>query len=354
MLAILFIPIFLAVIASLFVDEPLRTYAERQLNEHIKGYTFHIGALDFHPLGFSVDLERVTVIQNDHPDPPVAELAKWHASIHWRELLSGHLVSDQYIDRPIVHVTRPQAAQEVQGGPIEENAWQEALFAIYPLRINEFHIFNGDITYRENRTSKPLHLSQVNFEAGNIRNIRSKPSQYPSEVHLDAVIFDRGRLQLDGHVDFLAEPSMALNADLSLHDISLADLLPVTAQHQVHLSQGLLSAEGHLHFAPTVQIVRLKTLTMRDAKLDFVHAAQTQKREQETGKKVIHAADQAANHPTLLLRIDQGVIENSEFGFVNQATDPAYRVFLTNTDMTFENWSNQLSEGTAVVKVKDS
>ncbi len=46
------------------------------------------------------------------------------------------------------------------------------------------------------------------------------------------------------------------------------------------------------------------------------------------------------------------MIDNSEFGFVNTATNPEYRVFLTGTDIYVENWSNQLSEGTAIVKLR--
>jgi hypothetical protein len=63
----------------------------------------------------------------------------------------------------------------------------------------------------------------------------------------------------------------------------------------------------------------------------------------------LKVAEQAANHPTLLVRIDRGRIENSELGFVNQATTPAYRMFISETDIDLENWSNQLSEGTARV-----
>ena len=349
--AIFLILIVLIGIASLFIDLPLRDYAERQLNQRVAGYSFHIGALDFHLIGLSLDLEQVKVIQNDHPDPPVAELAKWHASIHWRELLSGHLVSDQWVDHPIIHFTRPQAAKEVQDDPANTKQWQEAILAIYPLEINEFAINHGDITYRENATSKPLHISDLNVRAGNIRNIRSRPQQYPSTVQIDAVVFDRGHFHLDGGADFLAEPTMAFNADLTVTDLPLADLLPLTAQHQVHLSQGVLSAEGHVEYAPTVQQVRFTTLTVRDVKGDFVHAAETHEKEKRTGRKVAEAADRAANHPTLLLRIDHGNIENSEFGFVNKATDPPYRVFITGTDIELENWSNQLSEGTAIVRL---
>ncbi len=108
--------------AMSFIDEPLRTYAERQLNSHLAGYTFRIGTLDFHPIGLSLDLENVIVLQDARQDPPLAHIEEWHASIHWEALLSGHLVSDHIIDRPVIHFTRPQAAQEIQDAPAQRRA----------------------------------------------------------------------------------------------------------------------------------------------------------------------------------------------------------------------------------------
>jgi hypothetical protein len=350
------IPVALLLILGLavaFIDEPLRAYAERELNRRVDGYTFHIGKLDFHPIGLSIDLQDVTVVQTDHPDPPVAQLAKWHASVHWRELLSGHLVSDQSIDHPVLHITRPQAAKEAKDDvPVEKRGWQDAVLAVYPLKINEFTITDGDVTYRENSASKPLHISQLNFRATNIRNVRSKPDEYPSDVHLDAVVFDKGRVTLDGRADFLSEPHMGLNTDINLKDVELVNVLPLTAQRQVQLTQGVMSTNGHVEYSPRTQVVRLKNLNLRDVKLDFVHAAASAPKEKDTGRKVAQTADTVVNHPKLLLRIDKGMIDNSEFGFVNKATNPQYRVFLTGTDIYLENWSNQLSEGTAIVRLR--
>ena len=350
------IPIVLLLIIGLavaFIDEPLRAYAERELNRRVEGYTFHIGKLDFHPIGLSIDLEDVTVVQTDHPDPPIAQLTKWHASVHWRELLSGHLVSDQSIDHPVLHITRPQAAKEAKDDvPVEKRGWQDAIFAVYPLQINEFTISDGDITYRENSAAKPLHVSQLNFRATNIRNVRSKPDEYPSDVHLDAVVFDEGRLALDGRADFLSEPYMGMNTDISLDGIELVNVLPLTAQRQIQLTQGVMSTNGHVEYSPRTQVVQLKTLNLRDVKLDFIHAVASAPKEKDTGRKVARTADTVANHPKLLLRIDKGMIDNSEFGFVNKATNPEYRVFLTGTDIYLENWSNQLSEGTAIVRLR--
>ena len=50
------------------------------------------------------------------------------------------------------------------------------------------------------------------------------PIEYPSDIHIDAVVFEKGRVQLDGHADFFAEPTMAVKADLTLTDIELADV----------------------------------------------------------------------------------------------------------------------------------
>ena len=67
--------------ASLFIDEPLRRYLERQMNARLQGYAMHIGALDVHPFGVSVELEDVSLTQDAHPDPPVARVPQLSASV---------------------------------------------------------------------------------------------------------------------------------------------------------------------------------------------------------------------------------------------------------------------------------
>jgi Domain of Unknown Function (DUF748) len=337
------------VIAASFLDEPLRAYAEREMNQRLPAYTIHIGALDLHPLALSLDLEDVVVRQKDNPDPPLAAIATIHGSLQWSALFRGRLVTDERIDHPVIHFTRPQAAKEVEAPPEQKQSWQEALFAMQEVQINEVRITNGDVTYRETASAKPMHISELNVKAENIRNVRSKAHEYPSDLHIDAVVFEKGKFTLDGHADFFAEPSAAVNADLSLSDIDLAALQPLAAQHQVHLSQGRLSADGHVEYAPTVQEARLRTFALHDLKGDFVHTAKAEKKVKETGKKAAQVAKQAANHPTLLLRIDQGKIQNSEFGVVNQAASPSYRIFISETNIDLHNWSNQLSEGVAKV-----
>src|SRR3989442_13847922 len=104
-------------------DEALRQYAEGKMNRALKGHTARIKTLDFHPLGFSLDLRDVAITQDAHPDPAVLQIERLSASVHWRALLSGRLVADVEIEKPTVHVDLPQARKEISDPvPVKERA----------------------------------------------------------------------------------------------------------------------------------------------------------------------------------------------------------------------------------------
>ena len=160
-------------------DEPLRRYTEAKMNRALKGYSAHIETLDFHPLGFSLDLKSLTVTQDAHPDPAVLRIERLSASVHWRALLSGQLVADVEIEKPTVYVNLPQASKEISDPtPIKERGWQDALEAVYPLKINHFEIRDGDVMYVDQGPYKPLRLRDLDLVATNIRRstIRSRRS----------------------------------------------------------------------------------------------------------------------------------------------------------------------------------
>jgi hypothetical protein len=85
---------------------------------------------------------------------------------------------------------------------VEDKGWQEALEAIYPLKINEFRVTDGTLTYVDDDPKRPLHVSRAYFLATNIRNVESPDRTYPSPIHLDAVVFERGRLESTGTPTF--------------------------------------------------------------------------------------------------------------------------------------------------------
>jgi uncharacterized protein involved in outer membrane biogenesis len=199
-----------AVMVSSLLDEPLRRYAEQHMNARLQGYTVRIGALDVHPFGLSMDVQDVLIRQQAHPDPPVLRLPKLSARVWGRPLLSARVVADVRVERPALHLTLPQPRSGMHDGArAREPGWQEALQAVYPLQINEVRVVEGEVTYIDDDPARPLRLSHLHGRAHNLRNIKSQAGEYPSDFHVEGVLFDSGTLALDGQADLLAVPHVA-------------------------------------------------------------------------------------------------------------------------------------------------
>jgi hypothetical protein len=329
------------------IDEPLRRRMERDLNNRLKGYTVRIGRVDFHPIGLSLDLEEAVISQNEHPDPPVLEIPNLSASVHWKALFFGRIVADFEIDDPKLHFDLTQFRQEEKDEvPIEEKGWQEALEAIYPLKINRFAIRNGDVTYNDKGPFKPLHVSKLNFVTENIRNVKSEEGTYPSPIQAEGVVFDTGKIRLDGNADFLAEPHVALKINLQLENITLDYFKPITERYQLSVRKGVISTDGSLEYAADATKILINNATLRSLDADYIHVAPeapTEKVAKEVGK----TARASSNEPTLEVKVDRLNISDSRIGYVNRAAKPAYHIFVSDTKVEIQNLSNHLKEGVA-------
>ena len=351
------VPIALVVIAAyvvaFMIDEPLRRYTEAKMNRALKGYTVRITALDFHPLGFSLDLEDVVVTQDEHPEPAVLRVERLSASVHWRALLSGRLVADIEIEKPTVHVNLPQVRKEIADPvPVKERGWQQALEAVYPLKINHFEIRDGDVTYVDQGPFKPLHLSDLDLVATNIRNVRSKKRTYPSDVQFSARVFDSGRVGAEGQADFMAEPTPTFRGRVDLAGIELDYFKPITNRYNLVVNKGVLSASGEVEYGQEVKTVELKNATLEGVHVEYVHTARTAGVERERARQAKAAAKKVDNAPDVLVRIGELHLTKSTIGFVNKAKTPPYRIFVTDLDGSLTNLSNHETEGPAVAKLR--
>jgi Domain of Unknown Function (DUF748) len=335
-----------AVIASYFADEPLRRVIVRQMNEQLKGYRASIRALSFHPVGLSLTLYDLSFTQDAHPDPPVFLARRLDASVEWKALLHGRLVAAFALTDPALYVNLQQLRAEASDPtPLKEHGWQEAFEAIYPLKINELRITNGLVTYVDNGPFAPMEVSHLAVTARNIRNIHSKERTYPSDLSLEAVVFQNGRVRIDGHADFLSEPIPGIQGDVVLERIELDYFKPVLSHGSISIQGGLLAAAGAFEFGPTVRIADLKQATISGVTLEYVQTPLTAGAPQKAARTLVKAAESANNAPDLLLRAHQVEISESRIGFVNKGTTPAYRAFVDVSRLRVENFTNQRSEG---------
>jgi hypothetical protein len=334
---------------SFVIDEPLRRSIEHRMNAQLKGYTVHLGRASFHPHGLSIDLLDLTVVQDANPDPPVMRIGRLGASVQWRELIHARLVADMVLDRPLLYVNLAHLKQEAKEKvPVNQRGWQDALQEAYPLKINEFRVVNGEITYVDPaQPFKPLRLTKLNAVADNIRNIKSQDRVYPSELHVRAAVFDTGRLQVDGHADFLAEPYPGVTGRLLLEQMEMSYFQPVTRRYNVQVAGGVLSVGGSFEFAPTFKSAVLENVSIRGAHVEYVHNPRTAQAESETASSVAETGKEVTNRQDIELVIKRLDILGAAIGYVNQAATPPYRVFFSDTDLRLTGLTNKSAEAPA-------
>lgn len=334
--------------ASFFLDEPIRRHLEQQLNANLVGYSARIRAVRFHPFGFAITLKDTSIVQERSPKPPVADFTRLDASVHWRALLHLRLVADFRFDRPKIHVDRTKVVVEANDRvAIEDRGWQQALEAIYPLKINEFVVRNGEITYVEDKSSPPLHIDDLDFRATNIRNVRSRENTYPSDVRLTGRIFESGRLTMDGHADFMAEPYAGVKGALEIADVRLDPFRPVLERYNLTVAKGRLNVRSDVEFSPKVKNIDVQTVTIRDLDAAYVnrpaHAADAERLREKTAE----VAKDVSNDPGIVIVVRRVQADKAHVRFVDESRDPTYALELTDAAFHVEGLSNQAKRGTA-------
>lgn len=334
-------------VASYLLDEPLRSSIEKRVNGHLTGYSVRLPELHFQLVGGTMTLKGLTVFQEANPEPPIAQFPLLRFGVHWGDLLYGRLVAEFQLDRPQIFINlrqlRTEAASPV---PLKERGWQQAVEAIYPLKINVVTIRDGSLTYIDQDRDRPLRLSRVNLVARNIRNVRSADKVYPSSFHLETAIFGSGHGAVDGNANFLAEPYPGINARLKLENVPLDYFRPVIARTNLAIRNGLFSGSGRIEYAPNVKITHLEELTIQGMELDYVHSARTAAAENRRAEEVAKAVKETGRSE-MLLRVDRLRLAGCTIGMVNENARPPYRVFLADADLRLVNLSNRFSQGPA-------
>lgn len=338
----------LVALVDVAIDPLLRGYMERQANARLTGYTVRLGGADFRPFNLSLVLEDAVLRQDAHPEPPVARFPHFEFNVQWTAIFRGRLVADVDVRGPALHVDARQLSQERRDDvDVEDRGWQRAVESLYPLKINEWKVSGGAITYIGDDAERPLAVRELRFLARDLRNVRSRPGDYPSPVRGSLVLFDRGNVSFDGHADFLSEPHAGVKVRMRLDDVPLERLAPVAEDVHLRVSGGRLAAHGVLEYAPHITMANLDELVLSGLRLDYVSRPATEGEAKQQRREAGDAAEESANKPGLLLRVGRLRIADSEFGFVNRGTDPPYRVFVSNTDLTVDNFSNHFRQGPA-------
>ncbi len=321
-----------ALLARLLADEPLheelRGFLEQRVNAALQGYTVSIGSVDLRLIGFAVDLQQITVVQNARPRPPVAYVPRWTTSVDWRALFSLAVVADTTFDRPQVFLTEDQAVEEAKDPvPVSDRGWQDAVRAVYPLKLNTLRVRGGIVTYLHGGPAPPIRLERVDFRATNIRNVEAVAGQHPSPIELDCTAFGSGTLSARGRADFFAKPSPTLIADFTLHDMTLEPLASIAEQSGILVDGGTLAATGQFAQEPTATRLALRSVVVSKPVLEYARRPETKDRED------VQVAKDATQ--SLSVRIDDLRVRDGTLTYQNPSElMPPIRFERTNLRLT--------------------
>jgi hypothetical protein len=198
----------------------------------------------------------------------------------------------------------------------------------------------------------PLHLASLNFTADNIRNIHAPENDYPSRFHANLVIFETGRATIDGHANFLEEPFPGARAKYTIENVPLSAFDPEIRQINLEVHGGRLSSNGLLEYSPKITRVEVDNATVDGVNVSYVHTPATQvaeaKRVKETGKEI----EKENNRRAVEISVRDLDIVHSNFAYTDRTTNPNYKLFINDTELTIKNLSNHQTHGPAELTLR--
>jgi uncharacterized protein YhdP len=199
-------------------------YANKVLKNDLEGYTGSIDdvSMSLYRGAYGIDSLKILKLNGKSPVPFVS-VDHIDFSIEWRALLKGAVVAEVTTVHPALNfVDGPTEAQQQTG---EEGNWQQVLDELFPLKINQWKVENGEVRFR-NFSTQPkvdLHITNMNLVARNLRNSYKDSEQLPASVEGSALVLGDGKLNLNARLNPLKNP-LAFDFNLQMTNVSLPKL----------------------------------------------------------------------------------------------------------------------------------
>jgi membrane protein len=345
-------------VAASVLGGPVKRYAERTANERLPDYEIRIGSVDLQPFRLGLELQDVDVRLRSQADPPLAQIPHLQGRVRFWPLLTGKIDLNLEMKRPhlaateeqVEAVLHPQNKEEVKEQAV---AWQDMVRELMPIRVS-LSISDGQLRYRSEPTVEPIALNQLQVHVENVTNRPVEHEMFPSALRVDARFSEESKIALDSRADLLAKPSPRVDGDLKVERLALPSLRPLIRKYNVQLRDGAVDMTAHVQYASPTTVVDVSDLRIQGAKVDYVHTAKTKQKEEQQAKKGAEKAKDAHKNPSVVVKVSLGKILHSDVGFVNTATSPDYRVFLSDLDLELQNFSNRPEEGMGTIKLNGS
>lgn len=137
-------------------------------------------------------------------------------SVEWGALLHGKLVGEVELHGPRLNFVVAPSKKASQTGI--DSSWEDRSKELFPLDINRFQIYNGEIHFRDlTRTPKvDVHLDQIDALARGLTTRPHGKEALPATFHATGRAMDHAKMRLDMQLDpWAREPTFDMDAELT-------------------------------------------------------------------------------------------------------------------------------------------
>jgi hypothetical protein len=222
--------VILALLVAARVSAPY--LIEWRLNEQLSQIPDYVGEVEDVDLGVFASRVSVEHLRLDKRSGPVTQPFLWieraECDYQLRALLAGRLVADVTLEKPEINLT-PSATQKRDPKDAKKEdegvALAETARTLGPAWIDNFHVKDGLVRYRDTEASPPvdLVLSDVNALVTDLSNTPAPDNQMPTHGRLSARVQDSGKLRVGLALNvFAKKPTFDL--DVALQGLDVREL----------------------------------------------------------------------------------------------------------------------------------
>ena len=184
----------------------VKGFVGRQINQ-IPGYEGEVRSIDISLYRGAYTIHGLEIRKTASGIPvPFIFIETMDLSVEWGALLHRRIVSKIEADKPVLNfAVSARGAQKQNGAGVD---WAEKVKKLIPIDINSFRIKDGTVTYRDYSTKPEINLPIEHIEGwvNNLRNVVEKDRPLPSSLFFTGESIGKGRLEVYGRMDILAQP----------------------------------------------------------------------------------------------------------------------------------------------------
>ena len=213
----------LLIVAHALLPFWVRDYVNRKLSE-IPGYHAHVAAVTLHLWRGAYQIHNIKIEKTSGKVPvPFFSAPLVDLSVEWKALWDRSFVGEIDMYGPELNLVNA-ASEEARQTDVDK-PWAQKIKQLFPLKINRFAAYNGEIHYRDfSRNPKvDLVVDRVQMVATNLTNSKKLSKTMIAEILIEGRPLREGEARAQISLDpYAAKPTFAVN--LEMRDIPLVKL----------------------------------------------------------------------------------------------------------------------------------